>query len=412
MQWPMTLWGSMRCFASRSWLFLGVALAVQGVGVCGEPDGGGGRSFEVFLDRSGFRPSAGLTPSGREIQVVPTGQSGLGLRMGCSTDASRAWVWDFTGGLRYSGLSAVTTEGTDAGVAIRAGSQFSGLFGAALRRNGGLGYGLGLEGRVSSLVTELDGEPSRRKLVVSPWLRAFAEVWGDGSGRYVRIEAGLNLVSRKFESRDYSNPRWAPWSDPSLSPSTITAAAFWEPRWSIGLAVGFHPPRRVAPVAQVPAPGPLTGSAGEAQATSEAPRAAVPTVVEPSRAPGAVIRTVSGGAESIPSFTVYFQAGRHALTNEAVVVMSHWLAKIGKDQLGAISIEVGGHADPHGARKANLRLSRKRAEAVASFLAAHGVERGHILVKWFGGPLAAHRKMGRSGWAAERRVDGRAKKVE
>jgi outer membrane protein OmpA-like peptidoglycan-associated protein len=306
-------------------------------------------------------------------------------------------------------LSAVTTEGADAGVAIRAGEQLSGLFGAAFRRNGRLGYGAGLEGRVSYLVTELDGEAARRKVVASPWVRVFADVWADDAGRYVRVEAALNLVSRKFESRDYSNPRWVPWSDPSLSPSTITASAFWEPRWSIGLAVGFHPPRRVKAVAQAPAPEPAPEVASGHPAASLAP---VPVAAVPAEGPGAVIRPVTSGGEAIQPFAVYFQAGRHALTNEAVVVMNHWLAKIGKDRLDSITIEVGGHSDPHGSRRGNLKLSRKRAEAVASFLARHGVNRSRISVKWFGSRLLAHQGEGRAGWAAERRVDGRAKTAE
>ena len=45
---------------------------------------------------------------------------------------------------------------------------------------------------------------------------------------------------------------------------------------------------------------------------------------------------------------------------------------------------VAGYTDLAGTQAYNLRLSQRRADAVASYLAAQGVPKGAMDVKWFG----------------------------
>jgi outer membrane protein OmpA-like peptidoglycan-associated protein len=49
-----------------------------------------------------------------------------------------------------------------------------------------------------------------------------------------------------------------------------------------------------------------------------------------------------------------------------------------------VRVEIGGHSDDQGDAGYNLRLSQRRAEAVADWLAKHGVERGRMVTRGFG----------------------------
>lgn len=49
-----------------------------------------------------------------------------------------------------------------------------------------------------------------------------------------------------------------------------------------------------------------------------------------------------------------------------------------------VRVYVDGHTDGDGPARANLALSRQRAEAVADYLAAHGVPRDHLIVRYHG----------------------------
>ena len=78
---------------------------------------------------------------------------------------------------------------------------------------------------------------------------------------------------------------------------------------------------------------------------------------------------------------VFFASGSAALRPEALDII-HTVAA-GTPRSGT-RIEVAGYADTAGPAAYNERLSQHRAEAVASVLAAQGVPRNLIAVRWYG----------------------------
>ena len=68
-------------------------------------------------------------------------------------------------------------------------------------------------------------------------------------------------------------------------------------------------------------------------------------------------------------------------------------------------MEIAGHTDNTGSRKANLRISKARAQAVQDFLLANGVAPGQTTVKGYGPdkPIASNKAS--EGRAQNRRVE-------
>jgi outer membrane protein OmpA-like peptidoglycan-associated protein len=77
-------------------------------------------------------------------------------------------------------------------------------------------------------------------------------------------------------------------------------------------------------------------------------------------------------------------------------------------------IDVYGHTDPSGGDAINLPLSRNRAQAVANYLAARGVQPARIATQGFGSsqPLAGNDNSSEAERAANRRVEIRIVPVE
>lgn len=78
---------------------------------------------------------------------------------------------------------------------------------------------------------------------------------------------------------------------------------------------------------------------------------------------------------------VYFDSGSAALQSEALDIIHAVAAATPRS---GERIEVSGYADTAGPVDYNERLSQRRAEAVASALAAQGVPRDLIAVRWYG----------------------------
>ena len=73
------------------------------------------------------------------------------------------------------------------------------------------------------------------------------------------------------------------------------------------------------------------------------------------------------------------------------------------DALADRKLRIVGHADPRGADEYNKQLGRSRAEAVAEFLTAEGMDKGRLEIVSKGEKAASEKDP--RGWPYERRVD-------
>ncbi|MGE0741034.1 MAG: OmpA family protein [Hyphomonadaceae bacterium] len=69
------------------------------------------------------------------------------------------------------------------------------------------------------------------------------------------------------------------------------------------------------------------------------------------------------------------------------------------------SIEVAGHTDNNGARELNMELSRRRADAVASYLVGQGVARSRLTSRGYGPDRPRASNASEQGQAANRRIE-------
>jgi outer membrane protein OmpA-like peptidoglycan-associated protein len=88
-----------------------------------------------------------------------------------------------------------------------------------------------------------------------------------------------------------------------------------------------------------------------------------------------------------------------AMLNQVVSVL--------KSHPDVARVQVEGHTDSTGSARTNTSLSQARAESVANYLSAHGVERSRLVARGFGPsrPLATNAT--RAGREANRRVEFR-----
>jgi OOP family OmpA-OmpF porin len=133
------------------------------------------------------------------------------------------------------------------------------------------------------------------------------------------------------------------------------------------------------PPAEEPAPAPAADAPAD-------PSPAAPATTD--RPPVTTSFEMNMGALELPA-PVTFEAGsdRIAADGEAPLwVVVDYLAA--KDAITTLRIE--GHTSTDGSPDENLALSKRRAHAVARWLAAHGVECGRLLPVGFGGdkPIA------------------------
>ncbi len=82
------------------------------------------------------------------------------------------------------------------------------------------------------------------------------------------------------------------------------------------------------------------------------------------------------------TFLVFFDFDRYNLTPDARRVIEAAAAAFKTS--GSARIDVSGYTDLAGTQAYNLRLSRRRADTVAAYLAKEGVPRNVMDVKWFG----------------------------
>lgn len=100
---------------------------------------------------------------------------------------------------------------------------------------------------------------------------------------------------------------------------------------------------------------------------------------------------------------VNFQTGKAMLTPEARDVLRDIAAQLVENP--QYRVQISGHTDNTGSRRANLRLSIARARTVETFLEANGVPRTQVMSKGFGPdvPIASNKTA--AGRALNRRVE-------
>jgi OmpA-OmpF porin, OOP family len=80
---------------------------------------------------------------------------------------------------------------------------------------------------------------------------------------------------------------------------------------------------------------------------------------------------------------VYFETGSARLNFEARQTIDGRLLQLLLDKPN-IRVEIAAHTDARGAAATNLQLSQERVEAIASYLAAKGIQRSRLVAKGFG----------------------------
>ena len=115
-------------------------------------------------------------------------------------------------------------------------------------------------------------------------------------------------------------------------------------------------------------------------------------------------RPVTSGAQVLD--TIYFefdQATLSDLSKDTLVRNSDWL-RSNPD----VRVQVEGNADERGTPEYNLALGERRAEAVKSYLASLGIDRGRLVTISYGEERPADPGHGEDAWALNRRVEFKA----
>jgi outer membrane protein OmpA-like peptidoglycan-associated protein len=86
---------------------------------------------------------------------------------------------------------------------------------------------------------------------------------------------------------------------------------------------------------------------------------------------------------NVHSYHVYFAFDRAGLSKDAKSIIAE-AVKHAKENGGKVHFALGGHADSSGKAGYNLKLSERRAKAVAAELKRHGIMEDEISIKAFG----------------------------
>jgi len=100
---------------------------------------------------------------------------------------------------------------------------------------------------------------------------------------------------------------------------------------------------------------------------------------------------------------VYFDYDQSNLTAKSIQALKGVSDLMKRNKKITISIE--GHADERGTREYNLALGQRRAESVASYLIANGVNRNRLITKSYGEERPLSLGSNDSAWSKNRRVE-------
>lgn len=119
--------------------------------------------------------------------------------------------------------------------------------------------------------------------------------------------------------------------------------------------------------------------------------------------PNAEVERVGEGIKVTLGSDILFDVDSYSLKPETRNQLTDFAKTLNKDEDTDVLIE--GHADATGSEDYNLKLSRQRADAVASFLGAQGVKTSRVDEKGYGESQPVADNSSESGRRKNRRVD-------
>ena len=126
----------------------------------------------------------------------------------------------------------------------------------------------------------------------------------------------------------------------------------------------------------------------------------VETLLEDAAATEAAISEFSNNADS---FTLYFAYDDTEIDEVATrIIIQH--ANFMQSN-PSVNLRLEGHADERGTREYNLALGQRRAESVANYLIANGINRNRLITKSYGEERPLSLGSNNSAWAKNRRVE-------
>ena len=100
---------------------------------------------------------------------------------------------------------------------------------------------------------------------------------------------------------------------------------------------------------------------------------------------------------------VYFEYDQFNLTSKSIQALKGVSELMKRNSKITISIE--GHADERGTREYNLALGQRRAESVANYLVANGINRNRLFAKSYGEERPLSLGSNDTAWSKNRRVE-------
>ena len=119
---------------------------------------------------------------------------------------------------------------------------------------------------------------------------------------------------------------------------------------------------------------------------------------------GVSITSTSTATQAVlANAVVYFEYDRFNLTSKSIQALKGVSELMKRNSKITISIE--GHADERGTREYNLALGQRRAESVANYLVANGINRSRLITKSYGEERPLSLGSNDTAWSKNRRVE-------
>ncbi len=102
--------------------------------------------------------------------------------------------------------------------------------------------------------------------------------------------------------------------------------------------------------------------------------------------------------------TIHFELNQALIKPESYALLT-MIARTLIEHPEVLKVRIEGHADERGSEEFNLDLSRRRAEAVRSFLVQVGISPERLVAVGYGESRPLEEESGERAWAANRRVE-------